>query len=220
MSPIRPTSSFRSTLADLLCVVAFVGVAVGLPISLAQVIDAKQHEKVLPFGSQRKTQDGSQAVDFVSVVIVEGQIVLIGWRVAIRKITPVVPYLVVLAAVGSYARRRAKRRTNGPVPLAGSLRDAVAVSPVDSPVAALPGRDTAGETVRWCFACMDAIALLAVAVSLVLLSLIWLGPERRHLVVLACWGVLYITALVVQFNRRRRPAPRSASGPSPPCNFG
>ena len=89
MSLARPKSGFRFTLADLLCVVAFVAVAVGLPISLAQVIDVKQHEKVLPFGSQRKLQDGSQAVDLVSVVIVEQQIVLTGWQVAIRKLMPV-----------------------------------------------------------------------------------------------------------------------------------
>jgi hypothetical protein len=218
MSPTRPKSGFQFTVADLLCVVAFVGVAIGLPISWAQVIDVKQHEKVLPFGSQRKTQDASQAVDYVSVVIVKGQIVLMGWQVAIRKLPPV-PHLVVLAGVGAYARRRTKPRANGPVPLDGSLRDAVAVSTVDSPAAALPGRDTAGRTVRWCFACMDAIALLAVAVSLLLLSLVWFGPVATFFLDLACWGVLCIGALVVDFNKRRRPAPRSTSGQSPPCDF-
>jgi len=175
MSPARPKSGFRFTLADLLCVVAFVAVAVGLPISLAQVIDVKQHEKVLPFGSQRKLQDGSQAVDYVSVVIVEGHIVLSGWQLAIRKLTPV-PHLVVLGAVGFYARRRTKSKANGPVSLDRSLRDAAAVSPADSPAVALPGRDTAGKTVRWSFACMGAVALLAVGVALLILSLIWFGP--------------------------------------------
>jgi len=175
MSPARPRCGFRFTLADLLCVVAFVAAAVGLPISLAQVIDLKHHEEVLPFGSQRKLQDGSQAVEYVSVLIVDGQIVLSGWQLAIRKLTPV-PHLVVLGAVGFYALRRTKSKTNGPVSLDRSLRDAAAVSPADSPVAALPGRDTAGKTVRWCFACLGAVALLAVGVALLILILIWFGP--------------------------------------------
>lgn len=202
MSPARPKPGFRFTLADLLCVVAFVAVAVGLPISLAHVIDVKRGEKVLPFGSQRKLQDGSQAVDYVSVVILDGQIVRSGWQVAIQKLMPV-PHLVVLVAVGSYARRRTKLRANRPAPLDGSLGDAVAVSPVDSPAAALPGRDTAGEIVRWCFACMDAVALLAVAVSLLLLSLIWFGPVPTFLADLACWGALFIRAVVVHFRGRK-----------------
>jgi len=174
MSSACPKSGFRFTLADLLCVVAFVAVAVGLPISLAQVSEVRWGEKVLPFGSQRKLQDGSQAVDYVSVMIVEGQIVLSGWQLAIRKLTPV-PHLVVLGAVGAYARRRTKSKANGPVSVDSSLRDAAAVSPANSPAAAPPGRDTAGQIVRWGFACMDAVALLAVGVALVHLSLIWFG---------------------------------------------
>lgn len=202
MSPARPKSGFRFTLADLLCVVAFVAVAVGLPISLAQVIDVKWHEKVLPFGSQRKLQDGSQAVDYVSVMIVEGQIVLSGWQLAIRKLTPV-PHLVVLGAIGSYARRRTKSKASWPVSLDGPLRDAAAVSPAGSAAVALAGRDTAGEIVRWCFACMDAVALLAVAVSLLLLSLIWFGPVPTFLADLACWGGLFSRAVVVHFRGRK-----------------
>jgi len=202
MSPTRPKSGFRFTLADLLCVVAFVAVAVGLPISLAQVIDVKQHEKVLPFGSQRKLQDGSQAVDYVSVMTVEGQIVLSGWQLAIRKLTPI-PHLVVLGAVRSYARRRTKSKANWPVSLDGSLRDAAAVSPAGSPAAALPGRDAADEIVRWCFACMDAVALLAVGVALLILSLIWFGPVPTFRVCLASWLALFIRAVVVHFRGRK-----------------
>lgn len=202
MSPARPKSGFRFTLADLLCVVAFVAVAVGLPISLAQVIDVKWHEKVLPFGSQRKLQDGSQAVDYVSVVIVDGQIVLSGWQLAIRKLTPV-PHLVVLGAVGSHARRRSKSKANWLVSLDRSLRDAAAVSPADSPATALPGRDVAGQIVRWCFAFVDAVALLAVAVALLILSLIWFGPLRTVHVYLASWLALFIKAVVTHFRGRK-----------------
>lgn len=175
MSPARPRCGFRFTLADLLCVVAFVAASVGLPISFAQVRDVKQYEKVLPFGSQRKLPDGSQAVDYVSVVIVDGQIVLSRWQLVIRKLTPV-PYLVVLTVVGSYARRRTKSEANGLVSLDRSLLDTAAVSPAGSPAAAHAGRDTAGKTVRWFFACMDTVALLEVGVALLILSLIWSGP--------------------------------------------
>ena len=201
MSPARPKSGFRFTLADLLCVVAFVAVAVGLPISLAQVINVKVHEKVLPFGSQRKSEDGSQAVDYVSVMIVKGQIVLSGWPLAIRKLTPV-PHLLVLGAIGFYARRRAKSKANGPVSLDRSLRDAAAVNPPGSPAAAVPGRDPTGEIARWCFACMDTVALLAVGVALMILSLIWFGPVSTFHVCLASWLALIIRAVVVPIRRR------------------
>jgi len=197
-------------LADLMCVVALVGVAIGLPISLAQVIDVKQREKVLPFGSQRKTQDGSPAVDDVAVVIRQGQIVFSGWRLAIRKLTPI-PHLVVLGAVGAFARRRAKSRASELVSLDVSLRDGAAVSPAGSPAAAPPGRDASGETVRWCFACLDTVAQLTIGVTLLILSLIWLGPVPTLGVCLASWLALRIRAFV-HFRQRRGPSPGSASG--------
>lgn len=202
MSPARPKSGFRFTLADLLCVVAFVAVAVGLPISLAQVIDVKWREEVLPFGSPGKLPDGSQAVDYVSVMIVEGRIVFSGWQLAIRKLTPV-PHLVVLGAVGAYARRRKKSEANWPVSLDGSLRDAAAVSLAGSPAVARPGRDTAGEIVRWCFACMHAVALLATGVALLILSLIWLGPVPTLCVLLAYLLAVFIRAIVVHSRGRK-----------------
>ncbi len=201
MSPARPKSGFRFSLADLFCVVAFVAVAIGLPISLAQVIDVKWREEVLPFGSPGKLQDGSQAVDYVAVVIVEGQIVFSGWQLAIRKLTPI-PHLVVLGAVGAYARRRKKSKANWPVSWGGSLGDAAAVSPAGSPAVALPGRDAADKFVSWCFACMHAVARLAAGVALLILSLIWFGGVPTLGVLLAYLLAVFIRAVVVHFRGR------------------
>jgi hypothetical protein len=217
MCAARPKPGFRFTLADLLCVVAFVGVAVGLPISLAQAISVKQNERVLTFGSQRTAEDGTPALDRVPVVVLEGRIVSSRWQLARRKLSPV-PHLVILAAVGLYALRRSKSKTNKPLPSDRTIRDPAALTPGSSPSLSgdvLSSRGTAVDAVTWCFGSIAAIAGLTIGGSLLVLSFVWFGPGPTLLVCVVSWFGLFIGAIIVRLKKRRRPSPRSASGSFP-----
>jgi hypothetical protein len=183
----------RYTLQDLLLGTAFVAVAFSLPISAARLSQIAGARNGL--GSERRRVDGVQDSVVVRVLVLENGTVVHREQVTILNLAAGFQ-LVVLLVVGILARRRIRQRARdrqGPLSAShprAPARDAEAPATCAGPCGVWFGLLL--RAIQLGLHIGIAVGCVAVALSLVLLGFLWLGPLGG----LACILIIVAAAVV------------------------